>query len=306
MKKVSALVTEIVLNYDLKPWIDKKCLEAGAEVEWHNVTKSTANYFEVFKNSPNVITWQCRMPHAWTQRWENNVLHIENSLLAQSAGAFVDAGGFFSKSNLCLQQHWQNDYKTDLQGFAKRHFNWEAFSGGNPNGPVLVALQCRNDCNVNFEYPASPKGDKVAFTIEKVLEYLPRHNPILIRPHPRERHLFEGQTPPPGCDWSMGGTLSEILPTCSALVTVNSTCASEACLLGMPVATLGTGAFTGSGATFECYSDLSRLAHFFSHRNNLEAQKRYCSAILGAHFLPYRHGFEPSCPEFDLWLARLR
>lgn len=306
MKQVAALVTEIVLKSDIKPWVERRCAAAGAEVEWHNVTQSTATYKEVFKNTPNVITWQCRMPHSWTSRWGNNVLHIENSLLCQRAGAFVDSRGFFSQSNLRVANNWAIEHSVDLEDFAQRHFGWKAFSGGNPDGPVLVTLQCRKDCNINFEYPAAPKGDRVAFTIEKVLEYLPRSRSILIRPHPRERHLFEGQPPPPGCDWSMDGPLPEILPTCSALVTVNSTCASEACLLGLPVATLGTGAFTGAGATFECHADLSRLAHFFSHQNNLEAQKRYCSAILGRHFLPYKHETDVSCPEFDLWLARLR
>ena len=306
MKKVTALVTEIVLNYDLKPWLEKKCNEAGAEVQWHNVTKSTANYCEEFKKAENVITWQCRMPHTWTQEWGNNVLHIENSLLAQNTGCFVDAKGFFSKSNLCREKHWENDYSPDLHGFAKRHFGWEAFSGGNPDGPVLVALQCRNDCNMNFEFPAAPKGDRVTFTINTVLEHLPKDRPILLRPHPRERHLFKDAPVPPGCQWSMDGTLPELLPTCSALVTVNSTCASEACLLGIPVAVLGTGAFTGSNAVFECHNDLSKLSRFFEHKNDLVAQQRYCSAVLGAHFLPYRHGKEVSCPEFDLWLARLR
>jgi hypothetical protein len=306
MKQVSALVTEIVLKSDLKPWIEARCAAAGAEVTWHNVTQSTASYKEVFKSSTNVITWQCRMPHSWTTNWGNNVLHIENSLLCQKAGAFVDSRGFFSQSNLRVSGHWNASYDVDLGDFARRHFGWDAFSGGNPDGPVLVTLQCRKDCNINFEYPASPRGDKVVFTINKVLEHLPRSREVLIRPHPREREQFADLPPPEGCEWSLSGDFQTLLPQCSGMVTVNSTCASEACLLGLPVATLGTGAFTGSGATFECHECLSRLAHFFDHQNNLEAQQRYCSAILGAHFLPYRHEGEVRCPEFDLWLARLR
>lgn len=306
MKQVAALVTEIVLNSDLKNWVENRCAAAGAEVTWHNVTQSTENYKEVFKTTPNVITWQCRMPHSWTTNWGNNVLYIENSLIAQRAGAFVDSRGFFSQSNLCTGKKWATEHIVDLDAFAERHFGWKAFSGGNPDGPVLVTLQCRKDCNINFEYPASPRGDKVVFTVNKVLEHLPRDRGVLIRPHPRERLLFEGVPAPEGCQWSMEGDFPSLLPQCSGMVTVNSTCASEACLLGLPVATLGTGAFTGSGATFECHEDLSRLSRFLEYQNDVEAQRRYCSAILGGHFLPYRHSGEVNCPEFDLWLARLR
>jgi hypothetical protein len=306
MKQVAALVTEIVLKSDIKPWVERRCAAAGAEVEWHNVTQSTATYKEVFKSSPNVITWQCRMPHSWTSNWGNNVLHIENSLLCQRAGAFVDSRGFFSQSNLRVANNWAIEHSVDLDAFAQRHFGWKAFSGGNPDGPVLVTLQCRKDCNINFEYPASPRGDKVVFTLNTVLQHLPKDRGVLLRPHPRERDSFIDLPTVDGCQWSMDGDFASLLPQCSALVTVNSTCASEACLLGIPVAVLGTGAFTGSGAVYECHENLSRLSSFLEYQNDIEAQKRYCSAILGRHFLPYKHETEVSCPEFDLWLARLR
>ena len=305
MKKVSALVTEAILKSDIKAWIEDKCRSAGAEVEWHNVSQSTKSYKETFKNSSNVITWQCRMPHSWTSSHGNNVLHVENGLISQKAGIFIDSRGFFSQSSLCKSKNWERDYRVDLETFALERFGWTAFSGGNPKGPYLVTLQCRNDCNINFEFPLCREKDKVAFTIETVLHYLPRDRGILIRPHPRERSLFEGQEAPSGAQWSMDGDFSSLLPRCSALVTVNSTCASEACLLGMPVAVLGTGAFTGSGAVYECHNNLARLASFGNYRVNIENQWRYCSAILGRHFIPYKHKGDVTCEEFDIWLNRL-
>lgn len=306
MKKVAALVTEILLNSEVKPWIDRRCAEAGAEVEWHNVTKSCDNYKQAFKETPNVITWQCRMPHSWTSSFGNNVLHVENSLLNQRTGCFVDSRGFFSKSALCVERHWTRDYAVDCDAFSRKHFKVPAFSGGNPDGPFLLALQCRNDCNINFEFPLAPRCDRVEWTLQEVLKRVPSGVELLIRPHPRERKLFENHPLRSVAKWSMEGDLPDLLPQIKALITVNSTSASEAALLGIPVATLGTGAFTGSGATFECFADLSKLEQFFANPvANRDAQRRYCEAILGAHFLPYRGTEGYSCPEFDRWLQKL-
>lgn len=306
MKKVSALVTEIVLNSGVKPWIEERCGQAGAEVEWHNVTKSTGSYKEVFKSAPNVITWQCRMPHSWTSSFGNNVLHVENSLLNQRTGCFVDSRGFFSESALCKEQHWNNSYEADCEAFAQKHFKVGAFNGGNPQGPILFALQCRNDCNINFEFPAAPQTDRTEWVLNEVLGMIPAGTNLLIRPHPSERPMFENHRLRHLFQWSMEGDLPSLLPTCSAVITVNSTTASEACLMGIPTAVLGTGAFTGSGAVFECHQDLTRLKEFLAApKVDIAAQERYCRAILGAHFLPYRNTDKAACPEFDRWLERL-
>lgn len=307
MKEVVALVTQIVLESDLKPWIERRCNEAGAKVDWYNVTKSTSQYKEVFQSSPNVITWQCRMPHWWTSKWGNNVLYVENSLLNQRAGCFVDSRGFFSESTLCKERHCLNDYEVDCDAFCERHFKTKAFQGGDANGPILLALQCRTDCNINFEFPAAPVGDRVEWLLTQLPKLVPRNAPLLIRPHPRERHLFENHPMRGEFEWSMDGDFLGTMKGCSALITVNSTAASEACLFGTPVAVLGTGSFTGSGAVFECHENLEGIRQFILHKPRSEdAQKRYCKAVLGAHFMPYFHDGEISCPEFERWLQRLR
>jgi len=205
------------------------------------------------------------------------------------AGVFVDHRGFFSQSNLCQRKTWTGSYWCNPEFIAKRDFGWNAFSGESPHGPVLVALQCRTDCNVKMEFPAAKDAaDKIVAALELLERYLPRGKRILIRPHPRERTRFETG----GIwrdDWQMddSSSFSERLPACSALVTINSTCASEAALLGVPTATLGTGAFTGSGVTLECALDPSKLATLFSFQPDLHRCRAYCSAILGRHFLPY-------------------
>lgn len=307
MKKVSALLTEIVLNSEVKPWIEKRCIEAGAEVEWHNVTKSVSDYKDVFRSSPNVITWQCRMPHSWTSSWGNNVLYVDNSLLHQRSGCFVDSRGFYSESNLHKEKHWEKSYEIDCDDFCQKAFKTSAFKGGEVGGYVLLALQCRNDCNINFEFPLAPRCDRVEWFLQQVVDLMPESVRLLIRPHPRERKLFENHPLRSKFQWSMDGDLSTILPKCSSVITVNSTVATEACLFGVKSAVFGTGTFTGSGAVYEFDGDFNRLLEFIDGgKIEVENQKKYCQAVLGAHFLPYRGIDGVKCPEFDRWIEMMK
>lgn len=294
-----------MLENPLKAWLDERCAAAGVTLEWHCVKAPGFQYREVFRSSRNVIAWNCRRPHAWLTERQQNVLHVENTLLSQRTGIFADHGGFFSNSNLCRKQTWRERYPhAQPEFFAKREFGWKAFSGGDPQGPVLVALQNRPDCNLRLEYPlAEGARDKVVRTLELLREHLPTGRPVLVRPHPRERADFKDG----GVwrdDWrlDMEGAFAERLPQCSALVTVNSTCASEAALLGVPTATLGTGAFSGSGVTLECAQAPALLAGLADFQPDLERCRAYTCAILGRHFIPYSIKGDRPCLEFESWL----
>jgi hypothetical protein len=304
--KAIALVTESVIKSDLKDYFTTSCAEAGIALEFHNVTESCAKYSEHFRSHRNVITWNCRMPHWWSSKWGNNVLYVENSLLWQRAGIFVDHAGFFSNSNLSRKQTWRMDHDVDLDAFTRQHFGWEALSGGTQDGPVLVCLQNTYDSNLQNEFPLGKKhADKVQATMEILHRYLPQNRPVVIRPSPRfishwnDNHRKYIRRSHWKVDWS--GSFHDILPKFSALVTVNSTCASEAVTLGMPVAVIGTGAFDGSGAVLECAKHPERLREINTWRPSMEACARYAKAILGRHFLPYR---SPSSTngEFESWL----
>lgn len=310
MRIVIAFVPEIFLNSTLPSWFDRKCAERGYKVEWLNVNISMPRYKPAFNQVKNIITWQCRMPHSWTSSQSVNLLHIDNALLAQRHGCFVDARGFFSESNLCASHHANSNADYPCEVFAAKHFGWQAFQGGTQDGPILLALQHRRDCNVNFEFPGAPKTlDKVKFTIEVAKTYLSdRH--VLVRPHPRERELFtDRETLPDGWEWSMDGSLADVLPKCSALVTVNSTCATEACLLGLPTYTLGTGTFTGSGAVRECADNFGLIqgaGYEPCSNEELAAQRQYVSTVLTHHTLPYNAPPHFENQQVDLWLERLQ
>ncbi len=310
MKNAIALVTESVLKSALKDWMGTRLDAAGIEVRWHSVTRGGGQFVELFNAHRNVIAWNCRMPHAWLHRNGQNVLHIENSLISQRAGIFVDHGGFFTKSNLHRQETWKQPHRANVEFFTRREFGWEAFSGGTPGGPVLVCLQNGPDCNLQWEFPLSERGeDKVKKTLQLVRDHLPKDRPVWIRPHPRHVESFaEKQAEYLGEVWredfqpAPAGPFKKLLPQCSALVAVNSTCVNEAVTLGLPVATLGTGAFTGTGCTLECGQQPERLAELGVFHPEREACRAYAAAILARHFLPYDVQPQRENEEFNLWL----
>lgn len=304
--KAVALVTQSVLQSAIKPLLERRCAETGIELSFYNVTESCAKYSELYRSHRNVITWNCRMPHDWSTRWNNNVLYVENSLLWQRAGIFIDRGGFFSRSNLCRKQTWQDSYDVDLNDFTQQNFKWKALSGGDPSGPILVCLQNTHDCNLQLEFPlGNPHKDKIAATLELLYKHLPPNRNIIIRPHPRfldywKEHVGSYRL---RSDWRVdwSGDFYSLLPTCSTLVTVNSTCASEAVSLGLPVATLGVGAFTGSGATLDCSAEPRLLRQLGQWQPDLTACRRYVEAILGRHYLSYSKPMGGNA-ELEAWL----
>lgn len=304
--KAVVLSPAILLNSPLKKWLDDKCAARGVNLEWHDLTDEKTNFVKAFQSCRNVIAWNCRMTHDWLSRGQQNVLHVENSLLSQKSGMFTDHRGFFSQSNLCRKATWKTNYPhANPEFFARREFKWSAFAGGNPDGPILVALQCREDCNLKLEFPAGEAApDKVVRTLEIVRDYLPTGRKVLIRPHPRERANFtHGGVWQDHWQLDTEDTLAVRLPQCCALVTVNSTCASEAALLGLPTATLGTGAFTDSGVMLECAHNLSLLSGILTFTPDIDRCRSYVQAILGRHLLPYDLTRDRPCQELEDWLS---
>lgn len=289
--KAVALVPLAVMNSTIKPMLEYECARNRIKLEFHCVTHSCKEYARLVRENRNVIAWNCRMTHRWMTQFKNNILYIENSILKQQTGAFVDHRGFFDNSNLCRRQDWRRDYPVDLGAFTKRNFGWSPFEGGNPDGPVLVCLQNKADCNLRQQFPASgAEEDKVAAFLEMLQRHLPMGRRVVIRPNPRFLDFWKDGSYTIRGDWEVdwSGDFYQVIKGCSALITVNSSTASEAATLGVPVATLGTGAFTGSGATFECGDDPSRLSNFYNWKPDYDSVTRYAKAILGGHYLSYR------------------
>lgn len=301
MKKVAALVTQSILQSNLKDLIGSRCRDAGAEVTWINVTESTKLYKETFNEYQNIITWNCRMPHAWIRSKKRNVLFLDNSLIHQRYGVSADSDGYFSKSHFCEARLFNTETEFDFSQIAKG-IGFTPFTGGRPDGPILVAMQCRVDCNVNMEFPLAAKHkDKMEAFLNILHDHLPRRKKVLIRAHPRDQ-VITGKWRK---EWRLekSNKLSEILPKCSALVTVNSTCASEAVFLGVPVAVFGTGVFTGSKVVIDCSKEPRSVGKILSFKQDINNCKRYCAALMNHATLPYAG--DRTCSEFDRWLSRL-
>jgi hypothetical protein len=307
--KAIALVTQSVIQSRIKPWMEAACARRGVELTFRNVTESTKDYTALFKAHRNIITWNCRMPHNWMRKWGGNILFVENSLLCQRAGIFIDSGGFFSRSNLCRLRTWEQEYAVDLDAFTRKNFQWGAMAGGDGYGPVLVCLQSGKDSNMIQQFPLGDGADdRLERTLDILREHLPRGRRVVIRPNPRFLDEWNAKERVLRDDWtvSYAGNFHSILPDFSALVSVNSTCVSEAITLGMPVATLGIGAFTGSGATMDCSRDPATLQNLPEWYPDGQRCERYAKAVLGRHFMPYDVADDANSVEFDLWLNACR
>lgn len=301
-----ALVTESVLQSPIRPILELECYQNGISLLWHCVTHDCSHYAKLFRQHRNVIGWNVKLSHRWMTQWDRNVLFIENSLLSQGSGAFVDHGGFFSHSNLCVLQTWMHEYSVDLAAFTKANFRWEPMAGGNPDGPILACLQHQKDSNLNSEFPLAKEApDKVGAFIDILREYLPSDREVILRPHPRFIPAWEEGLPSYNIDprWkvSWSENFYDLLPQCAALVTVNSTCASEALSLGIPVATLGMGAFSGTEATLECFHDPRLIGGILDWKPDRWRCERYCKAILGRHYLSYTKP-DPKNAEIQAWI----
>jgi SAM-dependent methyltransferase len=307
MIEAIALVTEHLSKQPLQPWLIERCRQAGIALKVYTVSPQANNlgdYKPLFRSCQNVITWGYKMPHEWMAREGRNVLYIENSLIHQRSGLFVDHGGYFADSNLCKKATWTQDHSVvDVVSVAQECFGWKFLGGGDPEGPILVSLQQPRDASVRYYFPLGEGCEnKVHAALRLLQEHLPRCRKVLIRPHPRERQNFDNG----GIwrdDWTLDveGSFAERLPQCSALITVNSTCATEAALLGMPTATLGTGAFSGSGITLECWDNPKRLEELPAWRPDPDACRRYLQAVRGQHFLPY-DGVNAASAELEGWI----
>jgi len=159
-----------------------------------------------------------------------------------------------------------------------------------PDGPILVALQTNNDAPMRHHFPAArgTKGRECRKLkmLELCREYLPYDREVIIRPHPKERSLPKDFEMPDNWRVENNGPIYPLLPSISGLVAVNSTVATEAMGINIPIATLGNGSFDNTGATLDCSKDPSLIAGVLSAEIDREARTRYLCEIFRNHQAP--------------------
>lgn len=290
----------------------------GLSLQIREVVPGKGGYLEELERCRNVISWGYQMPHSRFVEAKRNVLFIENGTLSQRTGAFLDAGGFWTHSDFVRERAWEVEptdaERAALAAHVKRCFGWEMFAGGDPGGPVLLALQTQGDAPCRYYYPTAQGGDPIAMSLWLCREHLPRAQRVWVRPHPGGRKQFFDNWSyykqwVAGRSWLVDESpnVYEKLPQARALVTANSTLATEAQALGLPIATLGHGTFTGSGTVLECADEPARLAGVLDDKPDLEARWRFLSAVKRLQ-LPYHAGPAKLSghPALRRWVERCR
>lgn len=270
-KIVLCLLTDYVLNSPVFQAWEKYLTANKIQLTKISVTGGCKDYLKLFQEHDNIITWNCRTKHDWIKNQNKNVLFIDNALFIQSSGIFLDSEGFFSDSNLkkrCFDYvEISEEKKIEINKLIFQKFKYDFFSHSCKNKKILLALQHHLDSNINFQFPFGEKFiDKVEATLCFIKTFLDDGIDVTIRPHPRfldhwKENLPKYQKSFWNKNWSIDYDKSPYsnLSKYNALISVNSTLVNEAICLGMPIATLGIGAFSDHGVTLECFSDFSKI-----------------------------------------------
>jgi len=275
------------VNKRFGPKLQEACKFQGVNLLICNGRK---DYLKSYREASHVITWGMRVPKEWYAKQGTNTLYIENAIPAQRGAVWLDDRGWFNYSAMCKERHFDADASpeevAELQRIAKRHFGWNLFQGGNPNGPIMYAVQKSNDMPALYCFPNKIKGrDNIDSGLSLLSQFCP-DRPVAVRPHPRcpgewargrnqyMKHFHK--------DWTLDRSKNvyQALLGCSALVTVNSTLAVEAAMLGIRVATLGESVYTGSNAWLECGRDPTKLAKLFEYEMDEKRTLRMLAACV--------------------------
>jgi hypothetical protein len=303
-KEVLCLLPDYVLNSPIFHAWESFLLSQEIVVNKISVTGGCKDYLKLFKESNNIITWNCRTKHSWIEEQKKNVLFIDNSLLIQASGIYLDNGGFFSDSNLKKRSSEVElltpEDEENIKNIVLKKFNYEFFSHNSSNNKVLVALQHHLDSNINFQFPFGEKfHDKIEATLCFIKTFLPKNYEVVIRPHPRflnhwndnvekyKKSFWEN-------DWQIDLSKNAYrqLDNYGYLISVNSTLVQEAVCLGMPIATLGVGTFTGHNVTLECSENFLNLGELRKFQPSRQSTLQYIAKILKYNILHHQDSSE--------------
>ena len=158
MKKAGGLVVPHVLNSVAWENLKQYCHENGICLEGNGISR----YKHVIQRYRCAVTWGVKWRHEAYLGNGRDMLFIENGLLNQKFSMSVDSRGYFSDSELCVDKEYlQEPTKEEIENLSKEiqlRYGKPLFVGGNPDGPILIALQTRRDAPVTFQYPLDRKS----------------------------------------------------------------------------------------------------------------------------------------------------
>jgi hypothetical protein len=318
--KAMLLAPNAVVQAPLARAMVAACHTHGIALECRSTADRSVPLGARMAQQRQVIAWGMRMPHAWYGAGGRRCLYLENGLLAQSSGVWIDSGGRWENSRLCTEREYERpvsaEESAELRRHVERHLRHPLLGWQLPREQrVLVALQRPVDAPLLFHFPAAGQrhADPIGVMLKLLKEHLPVGPTYLLRPHPRHRKEWaaeeEGRKQTVWRDdWRTDASddVYELVSGCSAVVAVNSTLATEALALGVPVATLGSGCWTGSQATLECDRQPELLDGLMEWHTDADKATRLLAAIL-RHQLSYHATAETVAahPDFQRWISTL-
>lgn len=293
-------------------------IQHAAMAEGIKLTKGfrVKEWLSQFQSDRRIITWGLKVPGSLYEQ-RKDVLFVEHGFLCQSKRMWIDEDGWFNYSSLSKHKQYLDDYTAQeankIHDICENDLKWKLFSHSNTNGPLLYAIQRGSDSSARFYFPArDPDLGSVEAGLTLLAKYGPKY-PTLIRPHPKasDRPGFSSRRFS-SCwqdHWTVdeSSNVYETLRNCCGVICINSTLATECQMFGMKVATLGESMFSGSGVTFECAYDPSRLRNFLDwDPPSQEIIMKYLCAIL-RHQLDYDSSSEQirENKSFQNWIRRL-
>ncbi|HIJ10495.1 TPA: hypothetical protein HA278_00430 [Candidatus Woesearchaeota archaeon] len=303
-----------VENDKLFPLLYDACKEVGIDLQPNKLS----NYRENYRKAQNVITWGYKIPTEWYNTNYRNTLYLENGLFCQRGQFWIDSRGKFSFSKLCECQEYFDTVSVDemarIHQLAHDRFKWNLFEGyDNSCEPYMFALQRGIDAPARLDFPLRNKKLKTNGTaLEIISEHFP-DLPIIWRGHPRFPDVLKNLMPHLKKCWRSNWSIDtskdcyKTLKNCRGLITINSTLATETLFLGIPVATLGRSAFTGSNVTLECHDDPSKLSKITKFVPDQDRILNYLGAVM-RHQLPTTstHKDISEHREFQIWAQRAK
>lgn len=244
-----------------------------------DVSTDFSHYADRWKRARNWATWGVKWASPTYRRGRKRVLFIENGLLSQSSGFYVDDAGYFADSSIVTDRDPPTHAEVAaMQAHCSRLSGRPWFCGGDPAGPILIALQDNRDGAVRARQYPLRDGNPNAATLRYAAAALLPGTPVVVRRHPHDK-----TTPPALPDgWRFDDVPDKwaSLASSRAMVTATSTLATEALALGLPVAALGRSCWVGSGAVLECTGDPARLAALPQWRPDEWDAIRYLVSVL--------------------------
>ena len=309
-----ALIPQFIHD-SIAPALVEACALHGLDLEVPRVRRE--DYPTLVQRVDNLITWGMKHPASFYHELGANTLFIENGLLSQRNNISIFTEGYFADSDLCINREYEQPATQpevrQIYAIVRDRFGWDMFAGGDPAGPILYAIQRSSDMPCQFYFPGNNMGYD---SIEAGLRIAARHlnkEVVWIRPHPRFHNEWDMLEPKyrsyfgPGWSVHKDGSIYDLLPKCSALITINSTVATEALSLGLPVATLGHSTYTGAHVTWECADNTDLLHLHRYHTPNRAAVWNYLAAVL-RHQLPVSASPQQIANNvsFRRWIERIK